>query len=196
MEKIGYINKKELNLISGKNSLESILTEIKFDEREIVEQFNHVVQPICAGTIITKTGKVLIVNKATKSTGKVSPEKNKTLLYVGGHLDSEDYTGCVYEALVHGMRREILEELGYKVKMEEIGKPIVVYTTITEKSAKHMGIIFQIIIEKEFDTNFTDGKCRFVKIEELNDIKNFESWSEIIFKEMISTYDKEKENFN
>ena len=194
MEKIGYINKSEIHLTHGVNSIESILAEIQFGEREIVEEYSHVVQPVCAGAIITKTGKVLVVNKTAKSTGKISPEKNKTLLYVGGHLDSEDYTGCTYETLVHGMRREILEELGFKVKMEEIGKPIVTYTPTSEKSAKHMGIIFPVIIEKEFDTNFTDGKCRFFKIEELKSIKNFESWSEIILDEIILKNEKENED--
>lgn len=35
---------------------------------------------------MTKSGKILTVNKTAKATGKISPEKDKTLLYVGGHL--------------------------------------------------------------------------------------------------------------
>ena len=185
MEKIGYIDKDNLNLTSGLNSIDRLKDiEIQYGYRDIVEDRIDVVQPICAGVIITKDNQILIINKNSKSTGKTSPEKNKTLLYVGGHLDVFDMSNSNIQTFTNGMKREILEELGLEVKDVETNNPILTYTPISEKSAKHLGIIFPIVIEKSFDTTFTDGKCKFVDIDSLNNITNFESWSEIILNEI------------
>ena len=127
----------------------------------------------------------MIINKNSKSTGKISPEKNKTLLYVGGHLDISDMSYSNIQTFTNGMKREIAEELGLEVKDVETNNPILTYTPISEKSAKHLGVIFPIVIEKSFDTTFTDGKCKFVDIDSLNNITNFESWSEIILNEIV-----------
>ena len=186
MEKIGYIEKDKIGLQNGVNSVQSIIAaNILFDYRSLVEEREGVVQPICAGVILTKNNQILIVNKTSKSTGKKSPEKNKTLLYVGGHLDDADIKENNLQSFCSGMKREIAEELGMIVDDNNIYNPIVTYSPISEKSAKHFGIIFPIVIEKSFDTTFTDGKCRFVDIENLNNITNFESWSEIILNEVV-----------
>ena len=186
MEKIGYINKGNLNLTSGLNSIDRLKNvKVQYGYRDIVEDRIDVIQPVCAAVIITKDNKILTINKNSKSTGKISPEKNKTLLYVGGHLDSSDESTSNMETFTNGMKREITEELGLEVKTFEVNSPILTYTPISEKSAKHLGIIFPIFIEKSFDTTFTDGKCKFVDIDSLNNITNFESWSEIILNEIV-----------
>ena len=61
------------------------------------------------------------------------------------------------------------------------------YTPTTEKSAKHVGVIFPVVIEKEFDVKFSDGKCKFIEINKLKDIKNLEPWSELIAKNVLKT---------
>lgn len=186
MEKIGYIDKNRLALKNGLNSIEILKDiEIQYGYRDIVEDRIDVVQPVCAGVIITKNNKVLIINKNSKSTGKVSPEKDKTLLYVGGHLDISDISNSNISTLKNGMKREILEELGLEAIDIDINEPIVTYTPTSEKSSKHLGVIFPIVIEKSFDTTFTDGKCKFVDIDSLDNITNFEPWSEIILNEII-----------
>ena len=186
MEKIGYIDTSNLILTSGLNSIDRLKDiEIQYGYRDIVEDRIDVVQPVCAGVIITKDNQILIINKSSKSTGKISPEKNKTLIYVGGHLDIFDNSNSNIQTFTNGMKREILEELGFEVKDIGINNPILTYTPISEKSAKHLGVIFPIVIEKSFDTTFTDGKCKFVDIESLDHITNFESWSEIILNEIV-----------
>ncbi len=189
MEKIGYIDKGSLILTSGLNSIDRLKNiEIHYGYRDIVEERKDVVQPVCAGVIITKDNQILIINKNSKSTGKISPEKDKTLLYVGGHLDISDMSNSNTQTFTNGMKREIAEELGLEVKDAETNNPILTYTPISEKSAKHLGVIFPIVIEKSFDTTFTDGKCKFVEIDSLENITNFESWSEIILNEIVRKY--------
>lgn len=48
MEKIGFIKKEETNLLHGLNSIEKLTKPIEFDDREVVEERNDVVQPVCA----------------------------------------------------------------------------------------------------------------------------------------------------
>lgn len=187
MEKIGFVSKASAKLKHGCNRITKLcINSLHFADREIVEERNDVVQPICAGVIITKDKKVLVVNKTAKSTGKVSPEKDKSLLYIGGHLSIVDMQKSNIGTFKSGMKREILEEIGLDVKETCIKNPIVTYTPTTEKSAKHCGVIFPIEIEKPFNTTFTDGKCKFVDISGLKGIHNFEPWSEIILKEIIN----------
>ena len=187
MEKIGYIKKDKVTCLNGINLRDGDLREleIEYDYRDLVEERSDVVQPICAGVVMTKDNKILVINKSSKSTGKISPEKDKTLLYIGGHLDISDQTKTNLSTFLSGMKREILEEMNIKISDEDVGEPIVTYTPTSEKSAKHMGIIFPIILSHTFNTGFTDGKCRFVDIGSLNEINNFESWSEIILEEIV-----------
>ena len=189
MEKIGFIEKTKINLLNGLNSIEELKNiEIKYDSRDIVEVSSDFLQIICAGVILTKDNRILIVNKSKKSTSEQSPEKNKTLLYVGGHLDIADSSKNNLQTFVAGMKREILEETGYDIKDNNIHNPILTYTSTTEKSAKHLGIIFPIVIDCGFEITFSDGKCNFIEIDALKQIDNLESWSEIIVKEIVSKY--------
>lgn len=189
MEKIGYIEKSKINLLNGLNSIDELKNiEIKYDSRDIVEESSDCIQFICAGVILTKDNRILIVNKSKKSTSSHSPEKDKTLLYVGGHLDIADSSKNNLQTFVAGMKREILEETGYDIKDNNIHNPILTYTSTTEKSAKHLGIIFPIVIGNCFNIAFTDGKCKFIDIDNLKEIENFESWSEIILDEIVAKF--------
>ena len=166
---------------------------IKFGFRDIVEEKDDVVQPICAGVMITKNKQILIINKNKKATSENSPEKNKTLLYVGGHLDISDTSQSNLQTFIAGMKREIAEEMGIEIEKSCILKPILTYTPINKKSAKHLGIIFPVIIDNSFDTTFTDGKCKFVDIDSLERINNFESWSLIILEEIVRKLNQDKQ---
>ena len=147
-----------------------------------------VVQPVCAGCIITANGEILVINKTAKSTGQISPEKNKSLFYIGGHLDEADFTnGALLDTFRQGMQREIFEELG--IVVETKFEPMIIYTPINEKSQKHVGIIFPVVLEKAFEPKFTDGKAHFVEFDKLNKIENFESWSQIILENILQKID-------
>lgn len=184
MEKIGYIKREKLKLHAGKNDVESIISSITFDCRDEVEQRDDVIQVICAGVILTDK-EVLTIKKSKQSTGSDSPEKDKILLYIGGHLDEADKVEDFVETLKNGMKREILEEINYTVKDNEIGYPIAVYMPVNDKSKRHLGVIFPVKINKQFNRGFTDGKCKFVDINKVENINNLEEWSKIILKEFI-----------
>jgi predicted NUDIX family phosphoesterase len=186
MEQIGYIDKRSLIITNGLNSIDKLKdVKIQYGYRDFIEDKIDVVQLVCAGVIMTKDNHILILNKNSKSTGKISSEKNKTLLYVGGHLDISDKSTSNIETFTNGMKREILEKLGLEIMDSEIKEPILTYTPISEKSARHLGIIFPIAVDGSFDFTFTDGKCKFVDIGSLNNISNLESWSEIILNEIV-----------
>ena len=194
MEKIGYIHKNNLAFTNGLNSIDILKeTEIHYGFRDIVEEQNDIIQPICAGVIITKDNRILSINKTSKSTSNNSPEKNKTLLYIGGHLDISDTSNSNIQTFINGMKREISEELGLEIKDDEIKNPILTYTPISEKSTKHLGVIFLIIIQNEFNLSFTDGNCKFIDISSVYKITNLESWSEIILKEIIDKLNTENQ---
>jgi len=186
MEKIGFIEKEKISLRDGFNSIDRLKNvEIKYADRDLVEERNDVVQLICAGVIMTTDNQILIVNKSKESTGEQSPERNKTLLYIGGHLDISDNSESNMQTFKAGLKREIIEEIGLNIKDDEICSPFVTYTSTPEKSAKHLGIIFPVVIEKSFDVSFIDGKSKFVNISGLSEVENFGSWSEIVLEEIV-----------
>jgi len=190
METVGYIKKNKINVKNGLNDFEILKNiEILYGSRDEIEDNCDCIQFICAGVIITRDNRILIVNKSKKSTSSHSPEKDKTLLYVGGHLDFADKDNSNLQTFINGMKREILEETGYNVTDVNIN-PILIYAPTNDKSAKHLAIIFPIIIDSGFDNNFSDGKCKFVDIATLKQKNNLESWSEIIAEEFVIRYIK------
>ena len=191
-ENIGYFYKEDLSLNMGLNDIAQLNRRLLFADREFVENLSSCVQPIAAGIVMTKTGKILTVNKTKKSTGGVSPERDKTLLYVGGHISMEDEGQNTLETLIFGMKREINEELNIEIEDNQIKKPFLVYTPTSLKSSKHMGVLFPVVIEKECDLKFTDGKCMFIPFEKVREIENLEDWSSIVYKEIEK--DKVKSN--
>jgi hypothetical protein len=95
IEKIGYIN-STLNskLKKGVNNV-AILNEyeIKFEDRETVENSDYI-QPIPIAVITNKErNRVLVVKKHPLKTGYGSAETNRYLLYFGGHIRQEDKRG-------------------------------------------------------------------------------------------------------
>lgn len=180
MEKIGYfeIFNKELEkeLKAG---------NIKFADREFVERHQGLLQPVCVASIQTKDNKVLIVHKATNSTSANSSEKNKTLLYVGGHVAEQDVQKDISSTFIATMKREVLEELNYEIKDTDIKDVMCLYVPNFNKKSQHFAFIYSVVIDKELDVSFTDGKCKFVNKNELNKIDNFEVWSKAILEKFI-----------
>ena len=183
MEKVGYIQKNNLKLSFGKNDIDSIISDIEFGFRDNVEERDDIIQLVCAGLIFTDK-QVLTLAKSKQSTGKNSSEQGKTLLYIGGHLDEIDNSDDFVKTLKNGMKREIFEELGYSVNENDVGSPLVIYTPVNSKSQRHLGVIFPVKINEKFNADFTDGKCKFVDIDKVENITNFEEWSKIISKEL------------
>lgn len=159
MEQIGYFSvSEELNIILNKKrtfkytELKQSLGEIQFGLRGDVEKEDFL-QPIPIVVITNKKrDKVLVVKKNTGAVSDDSPEKNKTLIYVGGHTRKEDVTGRSDDFLDicrYTLRREVKEEIGISLAFSTI-EPFCIYTPDEEKSKKHLAICF--LLERDIET--------------------------------------------
>lgn len=205
MEKVAYFNPsvKERNLLNSKNiflfnELSDII-KLEFDLRNNVENNDLFIQPIPIGVITNKErNKVLVIKKTKKSTSENSPEKEKLLLYVGGHSRDEDYTEKTQNDLLaickYTLKREIKEEIGIEVALDNT-LPLWIYTPNESNSKKHIALCF--LIETDVETlklrldseeliqnKGTSKSGRFHKIKDIvsNDSEKFEEWSELILK--------------
>lgn len=186
MEKIGFFYKAAIKLKNGINDIELCDNHIlHFDNRDKVEEMNNVVQPVCAGILLTNTGKILMLNKS-KDLGKTSPEKRKTLLHVGGHINQKDKDYSNTTSLLNGARREIKEELGIDIYMncEAYLKSFTIYEPTNIQLSKHFGAMHTILLKEEFEPKFTDGKAQFIDIDKIKQIPNLEDWSKYIINEI------------
>jgi 8-oxo-dGTP pyrophosphatase MutT (NUDIX family) len=203
LERIGFImsSPSVLDNISkkrcfsiGEMSLKNYFGNIIFEQRKIVESKKEWLQLVPIVVITDKKHtKVLAVKKGNKAVSLDSPEKDKILLYVGGHIRAEDSTDINSNDLLlicrYTLRREIKEEIGESVAIDNI-KPLILYTPDTLKSSQHIGICFL------YETNIDDLKLQLNKEEltlnrgtsksgQFHDVKKlshengkkFESWS-------------------
>jgi thymidylate kinase len=203
MECIGYITpspiildkiiKKRIFSIN-ETLFQNYFGNISFEQRKIVENNAEWLQPIPI-IVITNSEhtKVLAVKKGRKTVSPNSPERDKLLLYVGGHTRAEDSTDKNIKDLLsicrYTLRREVGEELGEAVAIDDI-MPIIIYTPDTQKSKQHIGICFL------YETDIDDLKLQIDKNEltlnrgtsksgQFHDVKmlfhdneeDFESWS-------------------
>lgn len=203
MEKIGYVNHKDIFLKEGANDFSSIkcgLETIKYDLREIVETNNDFIQPIAIASIVSEDGKkIFCVKKTKKSTEEDSPEFGQTLLYVGGHMRREDSTAkcrSFIDVLRNTLERELFEELGISLTINQKDAPFVIYTPDTEKSKKHLAIGWIIKMSEEsklrldsYELVQKKGRTRsgtFVPFTNVTDSDiSLESWSKEILLNMF-----------
>lgn len=133
IEKIGYT--KNIPLVTGYNefhNVESFLNTLKFNNRDVIEKDEALIQPIPIAVITNATkDKILCIKKTPKSTESNSPEAGKLLFYAGGHIRVEDKTKNKKENFLtiakNTLERELVEELGISLSIEE-DIPFVLYT--------------------------------------------------------------------
>jgi predicted NUDIX family phosphoesterase len=154
IERIGYIDESvREKLKEGINEFSIIKGEdLKFDIRKTVEESNHL-QPVPIAVITNKKRtKLLVVRKNYRSTGKGSPENNRYLTYLGGHIREEDkghnHNNSVIEVLQNTIHRELQEEIGESYYPKTLD-PFLIYVPNSAKSKRHLAICF--IIEEDLD---------------------------------------------
>lgn len=204
VEQIGYIKMDHIlkkiitdEPVGNIDIIKTYLSNINFASRENVEVIEDYLQPIPIAVLSDKSeNKVLVVKKNSKSLGKNSPEQERDLLYVGGHTRKEDEPkgkkGDFLELYRKTLQREVSEEIGISVALENIN-PIYIYTpTEGEISKKHLAICFYIEVESNvlklrldshelIQNRGTSKSGKFIKIDEIilkqNDL---EEWSKKI----------------
>lgn len=217
IEKIGFLKLSTLSLTDGFNDLKELepqLNKYEFKNRDIVEKDETLIQPIPIAVIVTpKEDKILCIKKTSRSTPKGSPENGKLLFYAGGHTRQEDEISDTKNNFLktskHTLERELFEELGISISLEDTNPDFCLYTpNYSYKSKRHLAIGWIIHMPEETKFNLDPyeivqkkGKSKsgcflsFYEIEKLfGDDKNlyFESWSKEIllryFKENLSEY--------
>lgn len=217
IEKVGFLESSTISLNEGFNDLtklESQLNNYKFNNRDIVEDDDTLIQPIPIAVIVTpQKDKILCIKKTNKSTPKGSPENDKLLFYAGGHTRQEDETFDTRNNFIktskHTLERELFEELGISISLEDTNPDFCLFTPqYSEKSKKHFAVGWIIYMPAETKFNLDSyeiiqkkGKSKsgsfltFYEIEKIF-IKNenlcLESWSQEIllrfFKDKFSEY--------
>ena len=212
IEKIGYLKASTLSLLDGFNNfkkLEPQLNGYNFNNRDVVEADETLIQPIPIAVVITpQKNKILCIKKTINSTPKSSPESGKLLFYAGGHTRMEDETletkGNFLETSKNTLERELFEELGISISLEDKNPDFCLYTPqYSEKSKQHLAIGWIIPMPEETKFNLDayeiiqkKGKTKsgcfltFQEIEKLFKEEGnlyFESWS----KEILLKYFKE-----
>lgn len=203
-EKIGYIDKSNelMKIINSHNigntvDIEKYLKNIKFDKRLKVEKNDKRLQPI---PIVVLTDiddkKIFAVKKKTESISKYSTEKNKLLLYVGGHVRSEDVVsgrkGDYLQTYRETLQRELKEELGISIALKYI-EPIYIYGK-GEDEKYHIAICYKCPIQTDglkitmdshelVKNSGTTKSGKFLEISEIIEGKEeIEQWSAAILR--------------
>lgn len=202
MERIAYFEKNEkLNqIIQSKNifsydELMGVLPDLNFDMRETVESNCNFLQPLPVAIITnSKRDKILAVKKSKTAVSPASPEKDKILLYVGGHSRDEDLTEAMSHDLLSlcrsTLKREVKEEIGISIALNDI-TPFCIYVSSDERSEKHLAVCFLVEIDEEGiklrldsqELKLKKGKSKsghFLNVDELIKENELEEWSQLI----------------
>jgi ADP-ribose pyrophosphatase YjhB (NUDIX family) len=151
IEKIGYFESDlTQSLKRGINKVDDIMKfPINYNNRDIVEKGNYI-QPIPIAVITNpQRNKILMVKKSEKRTSSDSPERNKSLVYIGGHIRQEDEKNKnVFNTIERCLHREIQEEIGESLSVQE-SKPFLIFTPDSEKSKKHLAVCYVIEMDLE-----------------------------------------------
>ena len=206
IEKVGFFDfsTNKIGLNYGINDFEKInkIEYLKFSNRDEVEEKENL-QPVPIAVFANrKRDSVLVLKKQRKSLNANSPEKNKLLLYAGGHIREEDNLEGKSEPLINVIKktlnREIKEELGISIYPSENDKPFLIYTPADDRINKHIAICF--IFEIDFEKNKfrmdkreiiqKKGKTESGRSLSIASIKKkidkFEPWSKLILERVFN----------
>lgn len=204
MERVGYFAKNDMLMDILKNGpilyhsvLDPVLPKLKFDLRNNVEENSQLLQPLPVAIITNKAkDKVLVIKKNKSAVSSDSPERDRILLYVGGHSRYEDATDLISNNFLTicktALKREIKEEIGISVALDEI-IPFYIYTPTNEISSRHLAVCFLVSIDEdglklhldpqELILNKGRSKSgRFFSLLELAGESNYEEWSKEILR--------------
>ncbi|NOZ10190.1 MAG: hypothetical protein GXP09_03985 [Gammaproteobacteria bacterium] len=199
-ERIGYLDRASVAQQREKyfsySDIESSDLGLKFDVRQQVEKDNTKLQPIPILVITNKQRtKVLVVKKNKKQTSNQSPESQRILLYLGGHIRQEDLIESGDKDLLsvsrYALHREVKEEIGIDYYPEAEGNPICIWDTSNDRSEKHLAMChlkevdfetLKIKLDKnEFITSGSTKSGKVLEIQELvKDHQKLEGWSKLI----------------
>jgi predicted NUDIX family phosphoesterase len=199
MERIGYFHKSSIEeklhheRVFRYSELSEKLGTLCFGFRSDVEDNKHYIQPIPIAVITNREhNKILTVKKNPVNISDISPERDKLLIYVGGHIRYEDNPNMQLNDLIEvykrTLRREVREEIGISIQLDGI-EPFFIYTPNSDRDKVHIGVCFLLEMDLEtiklrFDKNellSNKGTSQSGKFQEIDKIlkksQDMESWS-------------------
>ena len=199
------------SVLRGDDALQvinSFATEGLFQPRDAVEKNADVVQAIPIAVVRNQSGEVLRLRR--KERNEENALHQKIVLWAGGHVRKEDSVNG--ETLKHALVRELHEELRLDVDVESLKLLGAVYTRATERTMKHVAIVYEWRAKSDdvavclssaefFERRGTAVSGTFVSVKDIErDVENkniSEPWStEIVRKLLAETTGKsEKELF-
>lgn len=203
-ERVGYISRNELNeslsQVFDFEELHNCSNKLQFGIRRYVEESSEKVQPIPIFVITNKERtKVLVVKKNKNRTSENSPESNKSLLYLGGHIRQEDCIEAdetnLLSVVRYTLHREIKEEICFDYFVDINDIPFCIWVREKERSEQHLALCY--VIEVDFDTfkfkldknEFATGSPKSGMIQAVADISNkfldLEDWSQVILQKVF-----------
>ncbi len=212
-ERVGFFNSSELDKEFPRcfefSELNLNSLSLNFKARPEVEYDINKLQPIPIVVITNKLrDRVLVVKKSKKQTSDTSPESNKILLYLGGHIREEDLFEAQHQdnlsAIKYALRREIKEETGIDFYPNDTAIPFYIWDKSNKRSEVHLAICY--IMEIDFgrtkislDRNefITQGRTKSGKVLQLSEISQdyskLEDWSKVILEKVFKYIPKTKQ---
>ena len=203
-ERIGYLPAEVLQPVAASTifsweAFSAMSPSMVFGPRSDVEATRGAVQPIPVLVITDRArSQVLVLEKKKNSTSGSSPERDRPLLYAGGHTRPEDHLNGVDDELLvvlqRALAREIKEELGIAVSVPERPE-FCVWDSQSGSSRRHMAVCFVYEADMdnlkvrldEFEFQGRSGKSRSGRVYQVSDLKgeDFEAWSAAIMERIF-----------
>jgi len=127
---------------------------VKFEVRPIVESEPRWVQPVVV-TVVTNASRshVAVWRKRERSLGDRSPEAERSLLYLGGHVRRDDAfkkpLGALHSIFRNALDRELYEEVGQALRVLPDDPFCIWDRSGPKRSRQHLAVVF--VAEVDFE---------------------------------------------
>jgi predicted NUDIX family phosphoesterase len=201
VENIAYFDREVINGLKEEvfdsERIFGSLRQFSYRIRSDVESDGRSVQPIPVAVITdTAVSKIVVARKRRAATSSLSPERNRDLIYFGGHVREEDESSefgseSIIDVVAAALARELKEELDIDYDASADKPMFCIWNRDNERSAKHVALVYHVKVDRQSlrvvtDRNeFSERGARVVSLEKLRArAPNFELWSSIIFEEI------------
>ncbi len=181
---------KEYLIQGGKefneDNLNEVLNDAVYGTRCIFEHKNNFKQIIPYIAFISN-GKVLVYKRSSKSGEDRLHEKYS--IGIGGHVDlEEDNSKMPLDVVFNAAIREVEEEIGVKIKRENLDVKYLINDDSDEVGKVHFGVGFVINMDISLENGEKDiliNRKFMTKEEVLEIFDKFESWSQIFYNGVV-----------
>lgn len=200
-EQVGYFRRDRLRGLFGSQDL-ALLSEIaegaghlEFEDRSLVETESQFIQAVVVAVLTDRsTNQLAVWVKAKKSLGDTSPEKDRLLAYLGGHVRLEDSferdQSDILRIFARALERELAEEVG-QVPRRTHTEPFCIWDQSgADRSKRHMAVVYEYtadfsIFEPDVDRWEFDRESFSVRNIADVDRTSLEKWSALILERLF-----------